>query len=100
LHEVGRFPDADEERLGLGVHCVVPRFERELHRFRVELRCLGTSLGDEDIQRPEPLLHIGEHALHVVDARDVGLDNEAVTAVYLGDLGRFCTNPAARLSRP
>ena len=71
---------------------MVPGLERDVHRLLVKLRGLRAGVGDEDVERAEGPANLAEHALDVLHARHVGLDEEAVGSVLAhaleGLLGR------------
>src|SRR5207302_4314801 len=66
-------------------------------RLLVELRRLRTRVGDEDVERAEALLDLAEHPAHVVDARDVGLDEKPVGAVLTHALERVLRGGLVRV---
>ena len=88
-HESDGLARANQERLGLRVHGVVPRLETDFHRLLVELRRLRSRVRDEDVERAERLSNLPEHPVNVFHARDIGLDQESVGAVLSHSLQGF-----------
>src|SRR5262249_45633248 len=87
----------DQERLGLRVESMVPGFQADLERLLIELRQFGPRVGDEDVERAESTPDLAEHALDVLDARDVSLDQEAICTVLADAIERLLRRGLVRV---